>query len=60
MPERPDVPRPYAGPERRVAYFPRRLHSVGLDALLVELPNGDRRSGKDRRGNEAAGAPAKR
>lgn len=60
MPARSDPSRPYAGPERRVAYFPRRLRSVGLDALLVELPNGDRRSGKDRRRNEAAGAPSTR
>lgn len=60
MPERPNPTAPYNGPERRVAFFPRRLRSVSYDALLIELSNGDRRSGKDRRRHEDAGAPAKR
>lgn len=49
MPQIPSKPRDYQGPERRVAFFPRRLHTVRSDALLVDLANGDRRSGEDRR-----------
>lgn len=60
MPERPNPPSTYHGPERRVAFFPRRLRSVSFDALLIELPNGDRRTGGDRRRHEDAGASAKR
>jgi hypothetical protein len=60
MPERPNPSSPYNGPERRVAFFPRRLRSVSFDALLIEMPNGDRRSGGDRRRHEDEDAPAKR
>jgi len=60
MPERPNPTTTYNGPERRVAFFPRRLRSVSVDALLIELPNGDRRTGGDRRRHEDAGASAKR
>lgn len=49
MSQIPSKPRDYPGPERRVAFFPRRLHTVRSDALLVDLANGDRRSGEDRR-----------
>ena len=60
MPERPNPSAPYTGRERRVAFFPRRLRRVSYDALLIELPDGDRRSGQDRRRHGDAGAPAKR
>ena len=49
MPESQNPSQGYAGPERRRAYFPRRLRSVHRDALVIDLPNGDRRSGGDRR-----------
>lgn len=53
MTQTPSEPQAYPGPERRVAFFPRRLHTVRGDALLVDLSNGDRRSGEDRRKGKA-------
>lgn len=37
---------PYPGPERRYAFFPRRMRS---DEIPRELQGADRRNGKDRR-----------
>lgn len=42
----------YRGPERRHAFFPRRLRSVPPEALLVGA-DGDRRSGHGRRRSDA-------
>lgn len=58
MPQIPSRPQAYSGPERRVAFFPRRLHTVRSDALLVDLADGDRRSGEDRRKDRARADPA--
>jgi hypothetical protein len=38
--------KPYRGPERRYAFFPRRMRS---DEIPKELQGAERRSGKDRR-----------
>lgn len=50
---------PYRGPERRYAFFPRRLRNDGGD--IPGGPQGDdRRSGKDRRkrnGSDESSAP---
>lgn len=43
---------PYQGPERRYAFFPRRLCN-DRDGIPRELQGADRRSGKDRRRRDA-------
>lgn len=49
---------PYRGPERRYAFFPRRLRS-DQDAIPRELHGADRRSGQDRRRRDADDPHAK-
>jgi hypothetical protein len=49
MSQNTNPPGGYAGPERRQAFFPRRLRDVAREALLIDLPDGERRSGLDRR-----------
>jgi hypothetical protein len=49
--------KPYRGPERRYAFFPRRMRS---DEIPKELQGAERRSGKDRRkhdGQDKAKSP---
>jgi len=46
---------PYRGPERRYAFFPRRMRS---DEIPKELQGADRRSGKDRRKHNGSDEPA--
>jgi hypothetical protein len=43
---------PYRGPERRHAFFPRRLRN-DPDGIRRGLQGADRRSGKDRRKHDA-------
>ena len=46
---------PYRGPERRYAFFPRRMRG---DEIPKELQAADRRSGKDRRKHNGSDEPA--
>ena len=55
MPQTPSQSSDHPGPERRVAFFPRRLRNVRSEALLVD---GERRSGEDRRKDRARTDPA--
>ena len=50
---------PYRGPERRYAFFPRRLRNDG-DGIHGELQGADRRSGEDRRKRNGSNDPARR
>ena len=51
MSQPPADPARYQGPERRTAFFPRRLRNVPAEALLVGA-NGDRRNGYGRRAGD--------
>ena len=46
------IGQPYRGPERRYAFFPRRLRN-DPDEIRRGPQGADRRSGKDRRKHEA-------
>jgi hypothetical protein len=48
---------PYRGPERRYAFFPRRLRSDPNESHL-DPQGADRRSGKDRRKHNGSDDPA--
>ena len=48
---------PYQGPERRYAFFPRRLRNDPGE-IRRELQGADRRSGKDRRKRNGSDDPA--
>lgn len=48
---------PYRGPERRYAFFPRRLRN-DPNEIRRDLQGADRRSGKDRRKHDGSDDPA--